>query len=544
MNRIIKLTIALFICSQSGYAENIAKCTSESKSEICATVMADESKTGFFNNIFDTSLWPPRWQCGIWTDFHGWLYILSDLGIWLAYFTIPVILALFLYKRKEALPFKSVQILFIAFILACGLTHLLDAIIFWVPLYKLSALIRLITALVSISTAVVLIRILPNLLQYKSPEELERVIKKSTLDLKLSNEQLKNEIRYKEAARSETRYLLESLPILTFVATPDGFITDYNKQWEKYTGFSPQQSGVWTSIIHIEDKEAYNDVWTSCISTKQACECELRLLSKEGYYEWFLAKVIGIRSPENEDKLDKWIGTFTNIHQQKMIESRKDTFLNIASHELKTPLTGIKAYLQMQQDAIESKDYDLVNTFSTKAMNSTNKLQGLIQELLDVSRIQSGMLQLNRQPFSIVALVEEVIELFKYSSTHEIIFEVQNDVEIVADRDRIEQILNNFVSNAIKYSPKADRVILKTYQVDAHICIDVQDFGIGISKSDQHRLFDQFYRTNEAAKSADGLGMGLYIAQEIAKLHNGIIKVESEEGKGSTFSIHLPLCSD
>ena len=140
----------------------------------------------FLKGLFDTHLWPARWHCGQWTTFHGWLYIISDLMIWLAYFLIPVIILNYFSKRKSRLKFEKVYFLFAAFILLCGITHFLDAMMFWVPVYRFNALIRFITAGVSMMTVFYLIKILPEAFKQKTSLELENEIaKRKEAELKL-----------------------------------------------------------------------------------------------------------------------------------------------------------------------------------------------------------------------------------------------------------------------------------------------------------------------------------------------------------------------
>ena len=145
----------------------------------------------FFRNLFMAENWPARWTCGRWTEFHGWLYILSDLAIWSAYFAIPIIIIVVIQKRKQELPFLKVFWLFILFILACGSTHLLDAIMFWYPAYRLSSFLLLGTAIISWITAFSLIKILPRALSLKSPAHLEKIISERTAELEESNHQQK-----------------------------------------------------------------------------------------------------------------------------------------------------------------------------------------------------------------------------------------------------------------------------------------------------------------------------------------------------------------
>lgn len=524
------------------YSESIASCNSTDEAFACMQAsVSDERPTEFFSNIFDTSLWPPRWQCGTWTDFHGWFYILSDIGIWLAYFAIPVILGFFLYKKKDTeFPFPGITLLFISFILSCGLTHLVDAIIFWEPVYKLSAVIRFITATVSIGTVFALIRVAPKVMQYKSPQELEKIVEKRTDALKRANEKLATEIREKEAAKTESRLLLESLPIIAWITDAKGESIYVNGRWKEYTGLESNDDESWHKVVHPDDLEAGEKLWEHCVKTGDDFIVEQRLAAKDGHYEWFLIKAMSVK--DNSGNIIKWIGTDTNIHEQKQSEHKKDIFLNIASHELRTPLTSIKAYLELLREIIGEQKYEPVPSYIDKAYRSAEKLNALIAELLDVSRIQSGKVMLNIGEFDIDELIQEVIEIAQHEClTHEIVFEGGVSLKVLADKDRVEQIINNLLSNAIKYSPKANKIIVRTMITPEHVQVDVMDFGVGIPADEQGKLFDQFYRSPDAARSANGLGMGLYISQEIARQHGGAIRVSSEPGNGATFSLILPL---
>lgn len=153
--------------------------------------------TDFFKQLFDTSDWPPRWHCGEWSDFHGWLYIGSDVAIWLAYFIIPVIIILFIQRRPDV-PFLPVFWLFGAFIILCGATHIIDAVIFWWPGYRVSAVVRFVTAIVSFVTVLALIRDLPKLLDIKSPTENKRENEKLKQQLATSQREIE-ELRLKIA---------------------------------------------------------------------------------------------------------------------------------------------------------------------------------------------------------------------------------------------------------------------------------------------------------------------------------------------------------
>ncbi|MBL6448859.1 PAS domain-containing protein [Fulvivirga sp. 29W222] len=538
------ITILFFtvLITFKGHTEPIARCNSTGEVISCIPAsVSNEQYSGFFASIFDTSKWPPRWQCGSWSAVHGWTYILSDIGIWLAYFAIPIILGFFLYKKNgTGLPFSGIMLLFMALILSCGLTHLIDAVIFWQPVYKLSAMVRFLTAVISIGTVFALIKVAPRVIQYRSPQELEKIVEERTEALKRVNQSLEKEISEKEAVKKEGRLLLESLPIIAWGADPLGESTYVNGRWKEYTGLESNDDESWRKTVHPDDLKIGEKLWKHCVKTGQDFILEQRLAAKDGHYEWFLIKAIAIK--DDQGNIIKWIGTDTNIHEQKESEHRKDIFLNIASHELRTPLTSVKAYIELLREILGEHKFEPVPSYLDKAYRSTEKLNALISELLDVSRIQSGKVVLNKSEFDIDDMVQDVIEIFQHDTpTHEIAFDGGMDNLIIADRGRVEQIVNNLLSNAIKYSPKANKVIIRTIKGTEHVRIDVVDFGVGIPVEEQDKLFDQFYRSSDAAKSANGLGMGLYISQEIAKQHGGIIKVKSTLGEGATFSLILPF---
>lgn len=227
------------------------------------------------------------------------------------------------------------------------------------------------------------------------------------------------------------------------------------------------------------------------------------------------------------------------LEVSKELDNKKDEFIGIASHELKTPLTSIKAYIQLlERSDLKDQDRRLVN----KANSNINKLNNLIGDLLDVSKLQSGQLKLNTADFELKKMITESVENVQhmYSSHKIVILNEIPDLILSGDLLRLEQAMTNLLMNAIKYSPGVDSVYIKTELLSHQVKIDIIDKGIGISKENQQRIFDRFFRAKELSPVISGLGMGLFISQEIIKRHHGTIAVESEPGKGSKFSIVLP----
>jgi signal transduction histidine kinase len=224
-------------------------------------------------------------------------------------------------------------------------------------------------------------------------------------------------------------------------------------------------------------------------------------------------------------------------------EARKDEFLAIASHELKTPVTSVKAYTQLLERRFRSLGDERSSELLARMDMQLDKLTALIGELLDVTRIENGQLLLHNTPFDFNDLINEIVEEVQRTTTkHFILKELATTVVLNGDRERIGQVLTNLLTNAIKYSPQGDTVIVKTARKDRAVITSVQDFGIGIPKEQQDKVFERFFRLEgEKQITYPGLGLGLFISSEFVKRHKGSIWVESEPGKGATFSFSLPI---
>lgn len=234
---------------------------------------------------------------------------------------------------------------------------------------------------------------------------------------------------------------------------------------------------------------------------------------------------------------------FTDISNRREIEGKKDNFISIASHELKTPITSIKAFIQiLQRKLMTSTDKNTLYIID-KIAKQMDRLTNLIDDLLDVRKIQLGKVELKHEVLAIDDVVQDIVETFQYSSeTHVVMRGGEARVNIVGDSERIGQVLTNLITNAIKYSPKANKVTVKVRTEKGNVIIGVQDFGIGITEEEQKRVFEPFYRvTGLSGETFPGLGLGLHISADIVKRHGGQIWIESVKGKGSTFFVSLPV---
>lgn len=223
-------------------------------------------------------------------------------------------------------------------------------------------------------------------------------------------------------------------------------------------------------------------------------------------------------------------------------QEKRDDFINIATHELRSPVTSINAYFSVLQKRMRKENNMQGVELVEKINNQLHKLTVLIQDLLDVGRIQNKKLAIHKEKIYIDELIKEVIEELKQvTPTHTLIRKGRTRDYIFADRSRLNQVLINLITNAIKYSPQGKKIIVSTGKKSGYAFIHITDFGRGIRKEDQEKIFERFFRAKTDENNSVGLGLGLFIAREIIKEHAGTLQVTSALGKGSTFSVKIPL---
>jgi two-component system CheB/CheR fusion protein len=327
-----------------------------------------------------------------------------------------------------------------------------------------------------------------------------------------------------------------------------GLCNYVNKQWVNSTGLSYEESMNlgWGKAFHPEDNEREYTKFMEAFNRRAAYHSKFRVKFTDGEYHWVLAQ----SNPIDSDLFEGYIGSLTDITEQEMAQEalkllmkKKDEFMSIASHELKTPITSMKGSLQIAARLTErGADIKEVYSFIEKANKQVNRLTGLVDDLLDVTKITAGRLEFQLSEFAIGDAIQDCLDQVENNEIqHKISIEGNKNVKIIADRHRLEQVITNFISNAIKYSPGADKVILTIAEVNKMLKISITDFGIGIPENKRNFVFDRFFRVQESSAKFSGLGLGLFISAEIIKRHGGKVGVLSEENKGSTFWFTLPL---
>ncbi len=354
------------------------------------------------------------------------------------------------------------------------------------------------------------------------------------------------ERRRREVIEEQFRLTVESADMGSwYVDTHSRKLTATNRVKELF-GFHPDDEMTLDEAI-VQIREDYRDniveIFNAALSNGEKYDVEFPTV---GYHDSKLrwVRAFGKLYPAEMDDAPQFSGLLMEITESKEDEARKNDFVAMVSHELKTPLTSAKAFVQMlAQKALKNGD-DFTEGSLQKVDRQIEKMQTLIKGFLDIARMESGKINLDRQHFIMSDLVKECVEENRlFSQRHQISVKPCGPVQVYADRDKIGQVINNFLSNAIKYSPNGKQIVVSCFITDAGVLqVNVTDEGMGINPQDKTRLFDRFYRVeSKHTKTISGFGIGLYLCAEIIRRHGGEVGVESEMGQGSTFYFRLPI---
>jgi PAS domain S-box-containing protein len=353
----------------------------------------------------------------------------------------------------------------------------------------------------------------------------------------------KNHQQDLKESEEKFRLLADSVPQFVWTADQNGSLNYFNQSVRNYSGLASDYTanGRWLEVVHPDDREENMNVWMESVATGKDFLFEHRFRRFDGEYRWQLSRAVAQKDASGE--IQMWVGSSTDIQEIKVQEQQKDYFISVASHELKTPITSIKGYVQILKRKYSNSDDPFLKNSLTVIDKQITTLTTLVTELLDLSKIKSGRLVLKKSHFAINLLVKEVIdEIIHIYPDYIISFETNAETMVNADRDRIGQVLINFLTNAVKYSPKSYLIKVMCNTTGNNVIVSVEDSGIGISRVHQDRIFERFFRVEgKNERSFPGFGIGLYIAAEIVERHEGNIGVKSEEGHGSTFYFSIPV---
>lgn len=328
------------------------------------------------------------------------------------------------------------------------------------------------------------------------------------------------------------------------VFTYDGTITYQSESIERVLGFSAQerlgQNLFEESLVHPDDRQMEKKLFEKCVQRPyQYLTAELRMLHTDNSYR---IMEVGCINLLQNSSIHGIIKNSRDITERKAIEKQKEEFIGVASHELKTPVTSIKAYAQILHESLLEKKDVVSADLLLRMDHQIDRLTTLIKDLLDVTKITEGQLILKRQAYDLNELILEVVEDMQLTTKrHNLITQLGEIKTLTGDKERTVQVIVNLLSNAIKYSPGANKIIIRTNSTEEEVTVCVQDFGIGISQEMQKKLFKRFFRvSDERTSTFPGLELGLFIATEIIRKQKGRIWVESAPNEGSTFCFSLP----
>ncbi|MAS92951.1 MAG: hypothetical protein CMO55_07105 [Verrucomicrobiales bacterium] len=523
----------------------------------------------FFRKLFDTSDFPARWNCGNWTTGHGLLHIISDIVIFAAYFTIPIALAFILLRKNKEIPFPKLFWLFAIFILSCGLSHLVEAIVFWEPWYRFLGIVKGITAVASAITAAGLVWCIPKVLAMRGISDIQKQLEHVAARENAA-------LRREKATNDRLQLLLDSTAEGIYGIDEKGVCTFSNRASADLLGYPDPDSMIGEKIQDIvfgkSDKHEPETAPEEGI-LRPATHGEIYHSDEEQF-----ARKDGTLVPvefwaypikEDETRLGAVV-TFVDVTARKeaekaILEAKKEAerekrsaeranrqksqFLANMSHEIRTPMNAILGFSELMQGVVVSEKAE---QYLGIIRSSGESLLELINDLLDLSKIEAGRIDLHPEPMDLMQTVNASVALVSSQAEEkglDLTIESQADLPraVVLDRVRFRQIIVNLLSNAVKFTQEGNVGITvnaspnEDHKDQIDLRVSVADTGRGISEDEQMQIFKPFHQEYHDEKTVtSGTGLGLSISSRLARLMSGKIELESTKGKGSTFTVVIP----
>jgi PAS domain S-box-containing protein len=377
------------------------------------------------------------------------------------------------------------------------------------------------------------------------------LIKEIAERARTASERLNSEIAVR-LSEAKFRTMTDLMPQMVWSARPDGFHDYYNDQWYRFTGVrqgSTDGEG-WNDLFHPDDQPVAWEKWRHSLHTGETYEIEYRLRHHSGHYRWVLGRALPVR--DEGYRIVRWMGTCTDIHTQKLAEDslrreslRKDEFLAMLAHELRNPLAPISSAAQLIK--LPGAEPKRIAHAADIIARQVKHLAALVDDLLDVSRVTRGLVQIDQSSIDLKSVVNSAIEQVQpliQARRHELLLKITPQHALVrGDRTRLIQAVSNVLNNAAKYTPPGGRITFALEVAEERTWISVDDNGIGIEPELLPLVFDMFTQAERTPDRAQGgLGLGLALVRSIVELHCGRVQVDSEgAGKGSKFTLSLPL---
>lgn len=358
----------------------------------------------------------------------------------------------------------------------------------------------------------------------------------------------KNRSEIIEESEIRFRQIANTMPQIVWTARPDGFVDWYNDWWYEYTGAHPGTN--WDDAVtpmHPDDVQPTHICWTKSLATSEPYQMEYRFKrQKDGEYRWHLGRAVPVK--DENGKVIRWVGSNTDVHEQKMLlqkleeeKSLREGFVSALTHDLKTPLTAAKVSAQLI--AKRPNEADKVIKFIPRVISNIDRIETMIRDLLDANRLKAGEgIHLDFEKCDLISLTSDTIH--DLSTVHGERFILTGDREAVGywSCSGFRRIIENLCSNAIKYGSPSDPISIHISKDNDHLILKVHNSGNSIPPEDQKLLFHLYRRTTHAESGQHkGWGIGLALVKGIVEAHGGVVKVESSDEAGTTFTIKIPF---
>jgi PAS domain S-box-containing protein len=346
-----------------------------------------------------------------------------------------------------------------------------------------------------------------------------------------------------DSERTRFEFLSDFIPDMIWTASAHGKLNYVNKRFMDFfelPGDEIDVKGIF-SKVHNKERHLLLSSWVKAIRSGQDYQVQIRLLDQLGRFHWYLVRAMPFKNQQGE--VVKWMGACTNVNEHVTALEKMDEFISVASHELKTPITSLTASLQLMQRYKDSPSaLKTLPRLIDQSYRSAEKINTLVSDLLNAGNLKEGQIALQTSPVNVAQLLKSACQHVADEGIFRIEITCPQALEMIADEHRIEQVLVNFVNNAVKYAPKSKTIFVSADRLgENEIKISVRDNGPGITPERLPYIFERYYRINNSGHNYSGLGLGLYICAEIIRRHEGKIGVESEPGKGSNFWFTLPI---
>jgi len=367
---------------------------------------------------------------------------------------------------------------------------------------------------------------------------------RSNRQLLESNQALSRAILETKASEERFRLLNAASPVGVFQTDAEGRILYTNPRWQEIAGMTPEESlgDGWMKAVAPEDWETAVTGWQACAQEGRQFFHEFRFRKPQGEVRWVQSRAAALRTENGE--LLGYVGTVEDITERRVIDQMKDEFVSVVSHELRTPLTAIRGSLGLLAGCALGPLSDKGQRMLDIAVQNTDRLVRLINDILDIERMQSGRSTMAKTSCDAAELVAQTVEVMQaIAGKAGVTLSVQpQSVRLWADPDRLIQTLTNLLSNAIKFSSPGGRVWLTVEQQEDHVLFQVKDQGRGIPADKLESIFERFQQVDSSdSRKKGGTGLGLAICRSIVQQHRGRIWAESTPGRGSAFFFTLPL---